>query len=355
MAAGGSVDWVLAGRIATAVSRAEPLARSYHYDSLIPDFEEFAPLAEQLVEAETGLRSLAGPAKVNVVDRAGWATANLSSFQHLLSPLLDKLDSPLAVPFDIARHATRTAAAVEFGTMLGWMSSRVLGQYDVLGATGAGDELLIVGPNVLALEKRLGFPPREFRLWVAIHELTHRAQFTGVPWMRDHFLGLVHDILDDIAPDAKRVLHLVRTMARPTEAKRVVTESGVFGLFATPSQRAAMARIGGLMALLEGHGDIVMNRAGTDHVPSAERFHAALGNRRTNVNPITRLVRTVMGVEAKLNQYAQGEAFIEFIERSPQGARVIDLCWQHPDHLPTMEEIGSPARWLHRLGVTTAA
>ena len=79
--------------------------------------------------------------------------------------------------------------------VLGWMSGRVLGQYDllVIEEEDPGDQDLVyyVGPNVLALEKQFAFPPEQFRLWLALHEVTHRAQFTGVPWMREHFLGLV--------------------------------------------------------------------------------------------------------------------------------------------------------------------
>lgn len=349
---GGPIDWVLAEKIAVRVARTEPIATSYHYDSVRPDFSELTPLAERLVAAETGLESRFGPASAQVVDRAGWVRANITSFQQLLGPLLDKLDSPIQVPFDIARHAARTTVAVEVGTLLGWMSSRVLGQYDALGAAGIGDELLIVGPNVLALEKRYGFPPREFRLWLALHEVTHRMQFTGVPWMRDHFVGLVHEILDDVEPDAKRLLQVVRLLTRPAAARRVIESSGLFGLFASPAQRSAIASVGGMMALLEGHGDIVMNRAGAGHVPSADRFHRALSSRRQNASPVTRLVRTALGVEAKMAQYEQGERFINAVE-AEAGPQVIDRCWERADHLPSLDEIREPALWLARLGISS--
>ena len=179
----GPVDWELAERIAVRVSGREPFAESYHYASLLPDFEELTAEAEELVYRATGLRSLAGPARARVTDRAGWVRANLASFARLLRPLTDKLDervggSRLA---PIARRAT----GAELGLLLGWMSTRVLGQYDLLIVEEENpddqDIVYYVGPNVLALEKRFAFPPREFRLWLALHEVTHRAQFTGVP------------------------------------------------------------------------------------------------------------------------------------------------------------------------------
>src|SRR4249919_320598 len=97
----GAVDWALAERVAIKVAGREPFAQSYHYDSLAPDFEEFTSQAEDLVAQTTGLRSLAGPARARVTDRAGWIRANIASFQRLLRPVLDKVaprmaDSPMA-------------------------------------------------------------------------------------------------------------------------------------------------------------------------------------------------------------------------------------------------------------------
>jgi uncharacterized protein (DUF2342 family) len=93
--------------------------------------------------------------------------------------------------------------------MLGWMSGRVLGQYDLLVIEEENpqdqDIVYYVGPNVLALEKQFAFPPEEFRMWLALHEVTHRAQFTGVPWLREHFLGLVHETMNTIDPDPDRM------------------------------------------------------------------------------------------------------------------------------------------------------
>src|SRR3954465_8964945 len=189
----GPVDWGVAERIAVRVSGREPFAESYHYASLLPDFEELTAEAEELVYQATGLRSLAGPARARVTDRAGWVRANIASFSRLLRPLTDKLGerigngklSPLA----------QRATGAELGLLLGWMSTRVLGQYDLLIVEDEDpddqDIVYYVGPNVIALEKQFAFPPREFRLWLALHEVTHRAQFTGVEWMRPHFLRLV--------------------------------------------------------------------------------------------------------------------------------------------------------------------
>ena len=107
-----------------------------------------------------------------------------------------------------ASGLTRKISAAELGTVLGWMSRRVLGQYDLLLAEDEDrddqDLVYYVGPNILAIEKKL-FDPRQFRLWLALHELTHRSQFTGVPWLRPRFLDLVNQMLDEAEPDPDRI------------------------------------------------------------------------------------------------------------------------------------------------------
>ena len=351
----GPVDWALAERVAVRVAGTDPLARSYHHDSVGPDVDELVPLAEQLVADVTGLRSANGPARAAVVDRADWARANLASFQRLLGPHLERWTDKLGSGPSLARSATRTATAVELGTLLGWMSKRVLGQYDLLVAdpegAEAGDTVFVVGPNLLALEKRFGFPPREFRLWLCLHEVTHRAQFTGVPWMREHYLGLVGETLTLADPNPGRMFEALREGMRSIrrDGLRAFDDGGIAAVLATPEQREVMARIGGLMSLLEGHGDVTMDRAGAGHVPSAERFSRVLRERRKQQAPLVQLVQKLLGIEAKLNQYAQGEAFLAAIE-AQLGERAIDRCWECAAHLPSITEIRAPEAWLARVG-----
>ena len=218
------VAWDLAERVAVRVAGREPFSESYHYASLQPDFDEFTAQAEELVAAETGLRSLAGPARARVTDRSGWIRANLASFQRLLRPLTERIAPRMTGPI---APVSRSIAGAEVGALLGWMSTRVLGQYDLLITEGEDDAdqdlVYYVGPNVLSLEKRYGFPPREFRLWLALHEVTHRAQFTGVPWMREHFLGLVHGTLGAVDPDPKRFLVAIRRAVEEVRAVSIRT------------------------------------------------------------------------------------------------------------------------------------
>jgi coenzyme F420 biosynthesis associated uncharacterized protein len=353
----GAVDWGFAEWVAIRAAGREPFAASYHYDSLQPDFDRLTARAEQLVEAETGLRSLAGPARARVTDRAGWIRANISSFQRLLRPLLEKFDD--RVGSGLAAPLTTRLAGAELGMVLGWMSGRVLGQYDLLVIEeedpGEQDVVYYVGPNVLALEKQFAFPPEEFRLWLALHEVTHRAQFTGVPWLREHFIGLVHQTLGAVDPDPKRLLDGVNRMADSIRSgQNPLADGGIVNLVAGPEQRAILDQVSGMMSLLEGHGDVTMDRAGQGLVPSADRFGRVLRERRESAKGLSRLVQQLIGLEAKLNQYAQGEAFISAVERAG-GTTLLARAWEAPAHLPSLVEIREPHRWIERMSAPLPA
>ena len=352
-----TVDWAFAQKVAVRVAGREPFADSYHWDSLAPDFEEFTALAEEMVAETTGLRSLSGPARARVTDRAGWVGANVSSFQRLLRPVLDKFSermgtSPLA-------PVTRRATGLEVGALLGWMSGRVLGQYDLLIIEDEDpddqDIVYYVGPNVLALEKMYAFPPREFRLWLALHEVTHRAQFTGVPWMREHFLGLVGEVLESVDPDPAKLIGIVEQLTDAVRnGRNPLADGGLAMLVASPEQKAAIEKVSGLMSLLEGHGDVTMDRAGKDLVPNAERFGRVLRQRRTQAAGLTKLLQQLIGLEAKLAQYEQGERFIEAVE-AEGGTALLDRAWASPLYLPSIAEIREPARWVERVRSADAA
>jgi coenzyme F420 biosynthesis associated uncharacterized protein len=348
--ANGPVDWSMAERVAVRVGGRDPFQSSYHYDSLAPDFAELTSEAEELVAAATGLRSLSGPARARVTDRAGWVRANIKSFSRLLRPITDKLDERMGSSklTPLARRAT----GAELGALLGWMSTRVLGQYDLLviedEEPDEQDVVYYVGPNVLALEKRFAFPPREFRLWLALHEVTHRAQFTGVPWMRTHFLSLVDQSLSSVDPDPKRFLDALRRSIDQIRAgQNPLDEGGLVALIASPEQQEVLRKIQGMMSLLEGHGDITMNRAASGLVPSADRFQRVLHERRHRSGP-ARMVQRLLGIEAKLLQYELGEQFIEAVEKEG-GRALFDRAWEAPENLPTLAEIRDPETWISRV------
>ncbi len=352
------VDWDLAARTAARLARRHSLPSRVDPD-LGQQFSRLVTTAEALVGDATGLVSAEGPATAQVLDRATWARRNVASFRNLLAPFTAQHSQKYAD--DSGRFARLSLAtgtkvtALELGTMLGWMSSRVIGQYDMLmGNDDDSDQVYIVGPNLIGLEDRYGFPAEEFRLWIAIHEVTHRAQFTGVPWLRPFFLDQLTHVFGGEREPGDMLAAMRSALTDRAETRRRINEGGLAAVLATESQRIALGRIAGMMSLLEGHGDIVMNRAGGDLIPSASRFERVLGERRRRGNPIQRMIYRLIGFEAKLNQYSAGTSFIGAIEAAG-GPRTIDRCWEDPGCLPSIDEIAEPARWLDRMGIARTA
>lgn len=345
------IDWSLATRIARRVAGRDPLDGSYLAASLARDFAEATEEAEGLVAGFTGLVP-AGPARALVLDRAGWIEANVRSMRALLAPLTERVGerlarSPLA-------PVGRTITATELGVLLGWFSQRVLGQYDLLvpgdGDPGdVADAVYYVGPNVLALEKRFAFRPRDFRLWIALHECTHRAQFSAVPWLRPYFLSLVSELLGAIDPDPKRVVAALRAgLEELRRGRNPLDDGGLVALLATPEHRGTIGRVQSLMTLLEGHGNRVMNELGARHVHGQERMARVLEARR-RTGGLAGLFHKLVGLEAKLRQYEVGEAFVAAVE-AQAGPRAIDPAWRGPEWLPTAGELERPGEWLARVG-----
>ena len=357
----GAVGWETAERVAGWVAHRSRMPAPYRPDLLQAEFTELTAQAEELVAASTGLRSAAGPARARVTDRAGWVSANVSSFRRLLGPHLDRLDprqlsgsnpvlARLAGPM---ATAGRTATGAQMGVVLGWLSTRVLGQYDLLLTEEAAEEqdiVYFVGPNIVALERQHGFEPREFRLWLALHEVTHRCQFTAIPWMRDYFVSLVEEGIGSLEPDPARLAAAVRRMAEQIRAGRnPLEDNGALGLVAGPEQLESLHRVQALMSLLEGHGDVTMDRAGAADIPSAAHFAAVLRQRRTQAHGLARILQQLIGIEAKMRQYAEGERFIAAVEDAG-GTQLLDNAWRGPEWLPTLEEIRDPAGWISRVG-----
>lgn len=360
------VDWELARRIAHRVAERQSLPPNYDRAGMEEDFQRFTAQAEELVTAETGLVPASGPARGRVIERTDWVDSNIRSFQRMLKPLEAKLLADKSPDSDssggawnrFTLSAGRRVAALEVGVLLGWMSARVLGQYDLLVVESENPEeqdlVYYVAPNIAALEWRHGFPPSEFRLWIALHEVTHRAQFTGIPWLRDHFLSLIDETMNNVSADPKRFMHAARQISEARkEGRNALADGGLAALVATPEQRVVLDQIGGMMSLLEGHGDITMDSAGESHLTEIPRFRRVISNRRAKMRGLTKLFSQLMGLEAKMNQYIAGEKFISEIT-SVGGPEALEQAWRGPECLPTMEEIREPELWVKRMEIVPA-
>ena len=337
------VPWPFAGRVAGLIAGSHPLADSYHYEHLATQLAEIVVHANALVTAETGL-PLPGDPEVVLVSRKEWVERNIASFRHILAPA----ERRLVESDQVSAAVGRRLVAAETGALLGFLSRRVLGQYELVLPTGdQGDSIAFVGANILAMERTHQLRPAEFRMWIALHEAAHRAQFVGVPWMREHFLHLVERMVSaaQLSRISRARVLLDRALSTRRDGTAFIDERGLMGLFASPEQNDVLDEIQGMMCLLEGHGHVVMDRIGERMLTSQHRMAALLKARRSD--PKTAAFFRLTGLEMKMRQYELGERFVLEVERLA-GWSALDRAWAGPEFLPTASEISEPRTWLAR-------
>lgn len=357
------VDHSIASIVARRVAGAGPTEGADLLDRLKRDLDAAVPYAEALVAHESRIPP-PPPVKWGVIDRATWAETNIASMTSMLDPLVEKVAKRLdAMPLGV-RIAQRALVSVEVGVLLGYVSRRVLGQYDLLvpesnpesnkarprrGRALEGASLYFVGPNLIETQRRYDFVPQDFALWVAIHEVTHRFQFEGVPWLRERFLSLVRSYVDTVDLDARGLAKRLAAAARKLMSKDTPREErNPIYLLASGEQRAALDEIQALMAVVEGHGNYVMDAAGARVIPSLARMRHVFDKRREHLGYVQKVIGSAIGLEMKLRQYELGQRFCEAVV-ARHGPAVLSQLWVGPANLPSLEELKDPERWLARV------
>ncbi|MFF3264225.1 zinc-dependent metalloprotease [Streptomyces sp. SID11233] len=364
----GMVDWKLAVATATRFVRPGPEISREEAREVVAELRRHAKAAEEHVRAFTRMipeGTEPEDTPVLVVDRAGWIKANVAGFRELLRPLLDKMEERRgggaggAVLGAVGSKVT----GVEVGMLLSFLASRVLGQYetfapatrDLPASADGGGRLLLVAPNIVHVERELEVDPHDFRLWVALHEETHRTQFTAVPWLRDHLQGEIQSFLDETDVDPMTVLERLREAAQSLAGGRPEGEEGEDGgrslveVVQTPAQREILGRLTAVMSLLEGHADYVMDGVGPEVVSSVGEIREKFQQRRARgASRLDQALRKLLGLDAKLRQYRDGERFVRAVV-DEVGMDGFNRVWTSPNTLPTKAEIAKPADWIARV------
>jgi len=327
-----------------------PLAETYHALALADEMTRVTHEVSRIVPGATGL-SLPGSPNTVVIDRPEWIDRNVATFAHLTEPARRKLAERMQESGTRSQTAAMLAErvmAVETRAVLSLLARRVLGQYELVLPSGeAGDVVAYVGPNILQLERAHQFKPSEFRFWVALHELTHRAQFQGVSWMRDYFLSLVGELVESSRPEPGVLGRVVEEIGeRRSAGLPIVDERGLLGLFGSAEQNAVVDKVQALMSLLEGHGHVVMDRVGAERLKSQDRMSRVLKARRQDKR--TAALFRLTGIEMKMKQYEQGERFVQVVEREA-GWDTVGLAFRGASSLPDLAEIEAPMSWLQRV------
>jgi len=308
------------------------------------DLSDLVPECERLIADFTGLEVEGFRSRAWVMSRGEWIEANLRSMQRLLEPLAARI---LAGGNNRAQFR-RKALGAQIGGLLGYVSRRVLGQYDVFLPPDDEGLLYFVGPNMAEAERRFGLPPRDFRFWVAVHEVCHRVQFGATPWLSEHLATTVDRYLATVSLDSGDLLRQVSRAVDEVRSGRTEARGiGAFYLLMNEEQRELFHRTQGLMSLLEGHASYVMNRVADGRVADLDRMRNALRQRR-RAGRLERSFQKAVGFDSKIRQYDAGERFVAtLVDRV--GMERFNSVWREEATLPTGDEIADPERWIARV------
>ncbi|WP_210424406.1 zinc-dependent metalloprotease [Gephyromycinifex aptenodytis] len=344
------IDWDFARATARRLAPPGPKISAQEARAAVDELRAAAARAHGPVAETARLHTPPDTPDALVVDRPTWVDVNISSFSGLMDPVVAKLLERPGRPMPQAmRFVGGKATGTEVGTLLSFLSTKVLGQYDIApGRPAQYARLLLVAPNVVEVERELGLNPSDFRLWVCLHEETHRVQFTANPWLRDHMAQASRSVLSELAPDMDTLTERLRMIATQLPEAMRRGGTGLLGLIATPEQQRHIAEVTAFMALLEGHADVVMDDVGPAIVPSVETIRAKFDRRREGMGPVDIIIRRLLGLEAKMAQYRDGAAFVRGVT-SKVGVDGFNAVWTSPQTLPTPEEISDPARWVARV------
>ena len=343
-AAARLADWGTARRIGATFSGEGPIIAPVDRARLSEDFAQAVSEADARVAELTGL-AIEGPlTRPWVMTRDEWVAQNVRGFETLLEPVAHRLMSGGNGPLAAVR---RKFLAAQVGGLLGYLSRRVLGQYDLFLPPDDRDLLYFVGPNVVTIERRHRLDREEFRLWLSLHEVTHRFQFDGVPWLRAYLRGLVDEYVDTLELDPRRLIEAFRRAREEARRSSAWRGVGLLFLLMTPEQRDTFRRMQALMSLLEGHGNYAMHVLSQGRISGASRFERVLRERRSSAGP-GRAFQKAIGLDAKVRQYGDGERFIAaVVDRA--GMDAFNRVWERAEHLPTLEEVSDPEAWVRRV------
>ena len=308
------------------------------------DFAELVPFAEERIAAFTTLDPGGFRSRAWVMARSEWIRANLGGLQRMLEPLAGRI---LAKQPGRGTFRRKTLGA-QAGGLLGYVSKRVLGQYDAFLPPDDEGLLYFVGPNVAEVEQRFSLPSRDFRLWIAVHEVTHRVQFGAAPWLRSHIREQVDRYLGTVSLESKDLGQQIRRAIDEARAGANVRGMGGLFLLLNDEQREIVRHVQGVMSLLEGHASFVMNEVAKDHVGDLPTMRRALAERRRRAGGVERSFQRAIGFDKKIEQYDAGERFVrEVVSRA--GRDGFNRVWLAPEGLPTVEEIAEPSAWVARV------
>ncbi len=341
------VDWDFAKATGRRLVGAGPEVSAAEAGDIVAKIRAAAAAAQEPV-AETSRMHAPGIAPpAQVIDRPTWIDLNLDSMAALMTPVFVKVARDRKVSANAPGMGVGAKiTGAESGALMAFMASKVLGQYDL--APQGTPRLLLVAPNLVAVQRELDVDPDDFRAWVCMHEETHRIQFTAVPWLREHMIERATTLAGELTPTPQELGQRMQEMVKRLPEALGSGGGGLADLFATPEQRAKIAEVTAIMSLLEGHADVVMDDVGPKVIPTVADIRAKFTERRKGAGAADRMLRRLLGLEAKMAQYKDGAGFVRGV-MDKVGVDGFNAVWTSPETLPLPAEIHDPQAWVRRV------
>lgn len=350
----GPVNWELARQVAVALATydEEPVA---DLEGAGRELEAMSRAAEVECEEFTGM--VAGTvAPVHALTRAQWVEQNLDTFRFLMEPLAAKMTGGgLAMPLPAEAKAVLeqiggVLLGLQTGLVLGYLGRHVLGQYELALPQPTGGKLLYVVPNLHGIESDWELEPREFRYWIALHEVTHHLEFSR-PWARTYFHGQLKTLIDSLDFDPSRMQEALGDldfMNPESLAGALDDPEKLIRAAWTPLGRGTAARLQAFMTLAEGYSTFVMDAVGVRVLKDHARLREVMDRRKRTSSPGEQLFERMLGIELKRRQYEDGVKFCRYVA-GMRDVAALNRAWDNPDSLPTLEELADPDVWIARV------
>ncbi|MDP9937207.1 zinc-dependent metalloprotease [Paenarthrobacter nicotinovorans] len=358
------INWDLAAATAARLAPPGPELSAGDIGRAVENLRFNADVSVPHVHDITGLDAAKDlrDSHVLVVDRASWSKANTQSFSVMLQPALAKmLESRGGSAMSPAAAAASGAiTGTQLGAVLAFLSSKVLGQYDPFAALAPnsnvppGGRLLLVAPNIISVERELNVHPDDFRLWVCLHEQTHRVQFAAAPWLRHHMLEEIEklsgNLLGNMDSLVERAGAVAKSLRDRNPSEKTPGRGAILDLLQNPEEKATLSHITAVMSLLEGHANVVMDAVDSSIVPSVKTIRQRFNDRGKDRGVVEKFIRSVLGLDAKMRQYTDGAKFVREVV-AVAGMEGFNRVWESAEYLPTEEEIHNSRLWLERMGL----
>ena len=303
-----------------------------------------------------------------LISRTEWVTATMPIWTQLAEPVASSIADSLARVIEeqapeelggmminagqLMRNVGGTLFAMQLGQVVGQLASEVVSGGDIgiplLGTEESDPQAALIPQNVAAFGAGLDIPIDQVQLYLAVRELAHARLFRHAKWLRLQLLSAITEFAHGIHIDTERLEELASDLdpTNPEELRAALT-SGALIPPKSEEQLAALARLETTLALVEGWVDVVTAQA-TGRLPKSDAIAETVRRRRASGGPAESAFATLVGLELRPRRLREAAAMWQRISDAV-GPAARDALWQHPDVVPTAEDITDPTALLARL------